>query len=308
MARPGGCVVILPSLLLHTDVDFDYNEETEAPYFAATTENKPKPKKNNKKKKEVAEGAAAPLGEGLMEASQNVLPDDEFAAALAAATMVRPPSMPAAEQQQQQQAEQQAERQADEHGAVGAMPGQAISGMPPDLQPSDTMFAAAAAAQPQDVQQPAAAMQPAPSKPKFKIKLGGAAQPQPKPQREPSREPWEAHLVYFVALKGNFATMCTDLLCNWCLRIFLDAWLCWVRSKVMSLCFALIVSGKRTACSRLPLFFFHLPAFPAAEFLYDYTVGEEEEEPHQSGRRRTTKAKGGSRLALVQVCCQLFID
>lgn len=186
------------------DGDFEYNEEAEAPYFAVPEQPQPKqPRK--KKKKETApealsvaaeEGQPAAQGEqaagaALEEPAVSALPDD-FAAALAAATMVRAPSAPAlVDQQPAASAGAPSQAPAASAGAASAgpgasQPGQQLAQQEPPVQQQEQP--------PQDVQQPAPlpTQAPAAAKPKFKIKLGGGAapsKPQPtKPQREPSRK------------------------------------------------------------------------------------------------------------------------
>lgn len=197
-----GCLsyplVFCPARPPDDDLDMEWNEDTEAPYLAPAAQ--PKEPKQPRKKKAKKE-AAAPL-----EAAATQLPED-FAAALAAATMVREPSNAAGA------AGAAADGGAPSAGPAGAAsmgqpsmgaasmgaPSQgAISGFGPGASMGEAAAAEVQQAQqalpPQDVQQPAAAPPAAAApavqaKPKVKIKVGGGAPAaQQLPQREPSRE------------------------------------------------------------------------------------------------------------------------
>ncbi len=157
----------------------EWNEDTEAPYLAPAAQPKePKQPRKKKAKKEPAPEAAA-------------LPED-FAAALAAATLVREPSAPAGAV-----AAAAGEGAAAAAGLAGApsmgAPSQGtVSGFGAEAGLGEAAAAEAQQLAPQDVQQPPAAVPAAAAqaKPKVKIRVGGGAPAQQaqQAQREPSRE------------------------------------------------------------------------------------------------------------------------
>jgi hypothetical protein len=144
------------SALPHADDgDFEYNEDAEAPYFApiAAVEQPEKPKRSRCKKKQ----AVAPADSQQFQEALPALPDD-FAAALAAATMVHQPSIgvPAEQTAPLVVGEQQAPSGADTEHAV--------------QEPVPFM-------QQQEV-----------AKPKLKLKMSSTGAPAKELPREPSRE------------------------------------------------------------------------------------------------------------------------
>ena len=213
------------------DGDYEYNEDAEAPYFAPIAAPE-QPKQPRKKKQKVGAGSAGLGGEAQQQYALPALPDD-FAAALAAATMVQQQPAPSAG----------APGQPAASGPGGSAGGQ-------QQQPQQEFDEQV----PQDVQQPAA-------KPKLKIKLGGACAA-PQPQREPSRK---FHLL-LPPCSSN-----------------------WQQLHILSFDPALCRWNKMSQVA--PKCCVHLCAYPpcAADFVYDYTVGEEEE---QHDERRPGKAKG----------------
>ncbi|KAL4855489.1 Transcription initiation factor TFIID subunit 1 [Chlorella vulgaris] len=103
--------------MISDDGDFEYNEDAEAPYFApiAAAEQPEKPKRSRSKKKQ----AVAPADSQQFQEALPALPDD-FAAALAAATMVHQSSIgvPAEQTAPLVVGEQQAPSGADTEHAV----------------------------------------------------------------------------------------------------------------------------------------------------------------------------------------------
>jgi hypothetical protein len=172
--------------------DEEYNEEAEAPYFAA--EQQPKQAKRARTKKQPAADAAdgGPQQPQQPQEPFPALPDD-FAAALAAATMVRPPAPPS-EPADQVAAAPPAAAPPAEAAAAAPAGGEAVSegvlpevslGVFPDLQPAFDR-GEPAGAQLQPPQQPQQQQQPPVNVKGIKIKINTA--PIAQPAREPSRE------------------------------------------------------------------------------------------------------------------------